>query len=227
MVLGIETSDLLCSVAFAKNNQVLVEYNHEIPKQHASMIGTLVEKGGNFLLENNLLSKNYIDGIELIAVAIGPGSFTGLRIGLSYAQGLCLGRDIPIVGINNHQVLAENCPIGLSSVFTIINAHRDEVFLAKMNLNDKEYFEIESHVVIDKKNLVDEINEKSALIYNINFELDKSIINALIKKRIIINSAQYSAAAIAKMGYKQYQQSGGDNLSEIEPLYIRPFAGVQ
>ena len=54
MVLGIETSDLLCSVAFVEIDQVMVEYNHEIPRQHASLIGTLVKKGGKFLSENKL-----------------------------------------------------------------------------------------------------------------------------------------------------------------------------
>jgi len=209
MVLGIETTDLLCSVAFVDNNQVLVEFNHEIPKKHAVLIGTLVEKGGIFLSECNLVSKNFIDDLELIAVAIGPGSFTGLRIGLSYAQGLCLAKNIPIIGINNHQVLAESCPYNYSSVFTIIDARRDEVYLAKMRLNKNKYYEIESHSIINKKNLVDEIPENSALVYNINTELDNSITKTLIKKQInIVNSARYSAALTARIGFKQYKLFG-------------------
>lgn len=228
MVLGIETSDLLCSVAFVKIDQVMVEYNHEIPRQHASLIGTLVKKGGIFLSENKLVSANFMDDIELVAVATGPGSFTGLRIGLSYAQGLCLGKNIPIIGINNHQVLAENRLYGYNSFYTIIDARRDEVYLAKMVLNDKKYFEIEEHSIVEKINLAGKITENSTLIYRCNTILDDSITGALLNKQVnIINSARYSAAITAKIGWQQYQYAEGDDLSELEPLYIRPFAGVQ
>lgn len=228
MVLGIETSELLCSVAFTKNTQIMVEYNHEIPRQHASLLGILVKKGGEFLSDNNFASANFVDSLELVAVATGPGSFTGLRIGLSYAQGLCLGRHIPIIGVNNHQVLAESYPYGFKSVFTIIDARRDEVYLAEMELNDKKYFEIQSHDIVEKKDLPDVIVENSALLYNSNTDLENSIIQALLKKQIsIVNSVRYSAAVVAKIGWQQYQQTGGDGLSELEPLYIRPFAGVQ
>lgn len=228
MVLGIETSDLLCSVAFVENNQILVEYNHEIPRQHAALIGSLVEKGGGFLSYNERVSQIFINDIELVTVAIGPGSFTGLRIGLSYAQGFCLGKNIPIVGINNHQILAKSCPCGYDSVFTIIDARRDEVYLARMTLKNKVYFEIEEYNIVAKKNLIHKIVEKSVLIYGSNTTLDDSITLALLGKQIcIINSARYTAALVAKIGWQKYQQNGTDELSEIEPLYIRPFAGVQ
>ncbi|MEJ2542636.1 MAG: tRNA (adenosine(37)-N6)-threonylcarbamoyltransferase complex dimerization subunit type 1 TsaB [Calditrichaceae bacterium] len=131
MILGIETSDLLCSVAFVENDRILAEYNHELPRQHASLVGSLVENGGKFLTDNKLASENFMDDLKLVAVSIGPGSFTGLRIGLSYAQGLCLGKNIPIVGISNHQVLAEYCPDDSNKVFTIIDARQDEVYLGE------------------------------------------------------------------------------------------------
>lgn len=227
MVLGIETSGLLCSIAFVKNNQVLLEYNHEIPRQHAVLIGSLVEQGGDFLQNNNLIEQNFIDDLKLVAVAIGPGSFTGLRIGLSYAQGFCFGKNIPIIGINNHQILAESHPYGYDSVFTIIDARRDEVYLAKMSTMNNAYFEIEKHNVVNIKNFADEIIEESTLIYSKNTILNDSTIKILSKKRVnIIDFASYSATLVAKIGWQKYQQVGADNLSELEPLYIRPFAGV-
>ncbi len=227
MVLAIETSNLLCSVAYVKNDLILVEYNHEIPKQHASLVGSLVEKGGEFLSANKLISPNFIDDLQLVAVSIGPGSFTGLRIGLSYAQGLCMGKNIPIVGVNNHQILAENCPCGYKSfVFTIIDARQDQVYLGKM-IRNYTYFEIEDHRIVDKRTLADEIPENSVLIFSGVACLNEWISNDLLKRKIsIINSARYSAALTAKIGWQKYQEKGADNLAELEPLYIRPFAGV-
>lgn len=227
MILGIETSDILLSVAFVENDQVFAEYNHEIPKQHASLIGDVVDKCGSFLSDNQLASNNFIDDIELIAVATGPGSFTGLRIGLSYAQGLCVGGNIPIIGVNNHQILADNCPYGCNSLFTLIDARRDEVYLAVMTLEDESYFKIKEHNIVLKKNLINDIPEKSILIYKDKNCLDNSIKQSLLTRQIsIINSAQYSAALAAMIGWKKYQKYGADKLSDIEPLYIRPFAGV-
>lgn len=227
MILAIETSNLLCSVAYVKNDLILVEYKHEIPKQHASLVGSLVENGGNFLSAKKLTSPNYMDDLQLVAVSIGPGSFTGLRIGLSYAQGLCMGKKIPIVGVNNHQILAENCPYGYkNSVFTIIEARQDEVYLGKMNRNYT-YFEIEDHRIVNKKTLADEIPENSVLIFSGEACINELILKDLLKRKIsIINSARYSAALTAKIGWQKYQKKGADNIAELEPLYIRPFAGV-
>ena len=227
MILGIETSDLLCSVAFVKNDCILAEYNHELPRQHASLIGTLVENAGRFLSTGKLASQNFMDDLELVAVSIGPGSFTGLRIGLSYAQGLCLGKNIPLVGVNNHQILAENCPYGYETVYTIIDARQDEVYLAEM-IRTKTYFEIIHHQIVAKTNLANEIKESDVLIYNNEILLDDSVKNELMRKKIrLITSAHYSAAMTAKIGWHKYQDRGADSLADIEPLYIRSFAGVQ
>lgn len=228
MILGIETSDLLCSVAYVNNNQILAEYNHEMPKQHASLIGNLVKNGGEFLSLNKMVSPNFMDNLKLVAVSIGPGSFTGLRIGLSYAQGMCMSKKIPIIGVNNHQILAENCPYGYNnSVFTIIDARQNDVYLGKM-VRNYTYFEIEDHRIVDKRILVDEIPENSVLIISTLTRFKESILKDLLKRKIsIINSARYSAALTAKIGWQKYQQKGEDSLAELEPLYIRPFAGVQ
>lgn len=227
MVLGIETSDLLCSVAYVSDDRILSEYNHELPRQQASLVGSLVKNAGKFLSANKLASKNFMDDVELVAVSIGPGSFTGLRIGLSYAQGLCLSLKIPLVGVTNHQVLAEYCPYGFKDIFTIIDARQDEVYLAKMSCN-KSYFEINDHRMVEKINLADEIDKNAVLICSNEMHLNKSVKNKLLEKKIqLISSAQYSAAMTAKIGWQKFKDTGADSLTNIEPLYIRSFAGVQ
>jgi len=228
MILGIETSGLLCSAAFVKDNQILGEYNHEIPRQHASILGNVIETGGRFLASHNMASDNFMDDIELVAIAIGPGSFTGLRIGLSYAQGICLGEKIPVVGISNHQILAVYGAYKFENVYTTIDAHRDEVYLAEMALKDENYFEILTHEIINKQDgIVKRMPVNSCLITANKEILDQPVCEELRGKQIDIINGRYSAAMVAKIGAYKYREYGGDKLSELEPLYIRPFAGVK
>ena len=228
MILGIETSDLLCSVAFVNDGRTLAEYNHEIPRQHASLLGILVEKGVAFLDSSHLGDQESSNSIDLVAVALGPGSFTGLRIGLSYAQGFCAAGNIPIIGVSNHEVLAGYCPYGSETIYTIIDARRDEVYLARLVLNDDKYYDITSHDIVSKTKLADRIEERSIIIYDRNTILNEDVIGSLLKKQIIIiDSAKYSAAMTARIGGVKFKFKGSDNLSDLEPLYIRPFAGIQ
>ena len=115
MILAIETSATLCSVVFWEDDNILVQYNHNEPMQHARLLGQLVEKG---LAELGPKA----DSLSAVAVAIGPGSFTGLRIGLSYAQGFCFGKNLPLVGVSNHQVLACQAVAQKEIIFSIIDA---------------------------------------------------------------------------------------------------------
>jgi len=228
MILGIETSDILCSVAFWDEGRILAEYNHELPMQHASIIGQLVENGLEFLSGSPMKKKYTADDIELVTVGIGPGSFTGLRIGLSYAQGFCYGRNIPIVGISNHQILASLRPLNASEVYTIIEARRDEVYLAKLELGKQNYSVISTHAIVAKTQLPDQLPGKAVLLYKKDLILDNAVIESLTRKSIVIcNHLKYSAGTLAALGSIKFQSDGGDDLAEIEPLYIRPFAGVK
>lgn len=216
MILAIETSSTLCSVAFWDNGNTIAEFESNTPMQHAKLIGQFIEKG----LEQTGSSPN------LVAVAIGPGSFTGLRIGLSYAQGFCFGREIPIVGVSNHQVLASQKHSDEKPIFTIIDARRKEVYLAKHKRS--ETFEIESHQIVAIDNLAEQFSAPGQLICHQDLNLPDNILAELKEKGLVENrQAKYSAAYVASIGRKIVIKNGGDNIETLEPMYIRPFAGVR
>lgn len=217
MIIALETSSTICEVAFYQKGKTLAEFRTEKPMQHASVLGTMVEQG---------LKKLDNPEIDVVAVAIGPGSFTGLRIGLSYAQGFCFGRNISITGIPNHTILAASAPVDANNVFTIIDARREEVYLATNKIKHFPYSEMSQHQIVAIKDIADFCKSRSLLIINENMKLKEIVEQTLLAKKIKIKRASYSAALLARLAEEKLKTSGPDDINTLEPLYIRPFAGV-
>lgn len=213
MILAIESSAANCSVGFVSEKGLVAEFYSEAPMKHSEQVGVFVEKG---LQEIN-------DKIHLVCVALGPGSFTGLRIGLSYALGFCFGRNIPIVGVSNHQVLAALRKENMNT-FTAIDAHRQELYLAKHRLN--ETVDVEFLKIIGQSDLADELPQYSQLIY-FKGSLSEEVLKNLSGKEILTIEATYKISTVADLGKKIYKTKGADDPEKIQPLYIRPFAGVK
>jgi len=227
MILAIETSDLLCSIAFWDEGRTLIEYNLELPMQHAMLVGQLVQSGLDFLAKGPASKKYSEEDITLVSVAIGPGSFTGLRIGLSFAQGYCFARHVPIVGISNHQLLAAQAADWPGNLYTLIEARRNEVYLARHIRAQNGYNQIQEHKIVKKDELNLTVEEQSQLITAKGMLIQQAVLTALQEKKILmLPKRSFSGALLAKLGREKLAQQGADNLSELEPLYIRPFAGI-
>ncbi len=229
MIVAIETSDVWCSVAFwdEAKKQTLLETNLEIPAQHATLLATVVRQGEEYLQKIVKTHVAFDEAIRLAVVSIGPGSFTGLRIGLSFVQGFCLAKNIPVVGISNHQVLARQMAPCDQKQYTIIDARRDEVYLAKIEQNQDQYPEITEHSIERKDRLPEVIPAGSLLIKPQFHALEADIVRKLRVKGVFIHGqASYPAHILAELGFYKWQAYGADELSSLEPMYIRPFAGV-
>ena len=121
LILGIETSGLLCSVGWMQSGKVILEYNMEIPQVHASKLANLVKEGFS------KIQKSMAD-LSLVAVGTGPGSFTGLRIGMSFAKGLCYGTGVPILGVSAFNILAKQAPDSNEKIITLIDAKKERFY---------------------------------------------------------------------------------------------------
>jgi tRNA threonylcarbamoyladenosine biosynthesis protein TsaB len=213
MILAIETSASVCAVGFYSNSKVIDEYNSNAPMKHSELIGHYVEQG---LAKIN-------EEIHLVAVAVGPGSFTGLRIGLSYAQGFCFGKNIPIVGVSNHQLLARQSD-KTKKTFTVIDAHRQELYLAGHKHNY--LMDIESHKIIRRTDIDKELPSNSQLIF-VRGTLDKKTVNKLSDGNIICLETEYKTSVLSELGQIKFSQQGEHSPENLEPMYIRSFAGVK
>ncbi len=101
-LLAIETSTDICSIAYIDNGKTISIVEEIIPRKHAELLPV-------YFRELSELNQHLLQYISAIAVSIGPGSFTGLRIGLSYAKGLAYSRGLPIIPVPTLLSLADGC----------------------------------------------------------------------------------------------------------------------
>jgi tRNA threonylcarbamoyladenosine biosynthesis protein TsaB len=129
MILNIETSETTCSVAITHEGELLYQLIEEEPMQHAVKLALFVDKAMNELRRRE-------HKLEAVAVSIGPGSYTGLRIGLSTAKGICMGLDIPLIGVSTLEAWAvkamftSNPWAGEEVLIPMMDARRMEVYTA-------------------------------------------------------------------------------------------------
>ncbi len=229
MILAIESSDIWLSVAFwdESHKHTLYEQNIELPAQHATLLASVVKNGKLFIRDTLQNTIDFQNTISTVAVAIGPGSFTGLRIGLSFVQGFCFANHIPVVGISNHQILAMQAQPCDQKLFTIIDARREEVYLAQIDFDLTGFPNITEHSIVSKTKLPEVIPAGSLLVKPQFHDLNSEIVrNLRVKGVALLSEGHYSAHILAQLGYQKLQASGPDDLTQIEPMYIRPFAGV-
>jgi len=123
-ILAIETSSPVGSVALLEDGRLVVSLEHEQPNAHAEQTLPLVERA----LSSSGFSRTSLDRL---AVGIGPGSFTGLRVGIALAEGLALGLDVPLVGVASLRAMAAATPAGEARLRApVLDAKRGEVFAA-------------------------------------------------------------------------------------------------
>lgn len=132
-ILHIETATSACSVALSSNGQLVSSNTTTESNMHTKRINLMIEE----LLEQNSID---LKSLTAISVSIGPGSYTGLRVGMSAAKGLAFALDIPILGISTLEALAQPFINNSAnkSIISAIDARRNEVYMAifdnKLNL---------------------------------------------------------------------------------------------
>ncbi|MCM1319501.1 MAG: tRNA (adenosine(37)-N6)-threonylcarbamoyltransferase complex dimerization subunit type 1 TsaB [Muribaculaceae bacterium] len=128
-ILNIETSDKCCSAAVCCEGEVLFEKREPEGMNHARLLAPFVQECMDFLARRELK-------LDAVGVSIGPGSYTGLRIGLSMAKGLCYGKDLPLIGVPTLQIMAVQAMFasfdwqGDELLIPMLDARRMEVYTA-------------------------------------------------------------------------------------------------
>lgn len=221
-ILCLETATTNCSVAIAVDGKVVVlqEDNPtgETDKSfsHAERLHIFIEK----VLEDAQIDKKQLDAI---AVSKGPGSYTGLRIGVSAAKGLCFALDIPLISVATLRSLSLQVKEAAAFVIPMLDARRMEVYSAVFS-EEKEIRETQAEILTETS--FSEYLEKGKTVFiGDGAEKFKAIChhpNALF----IINKLP-SANEMALIAEDKYKISDTEDVAYFEPFYLKDFVGVK
>ena len=134
-ILGIDTSSMAASVAVIEDNKLICEYTINTKKTHSQKLMPMIE---NMLG----LSDLNVREIDAIAVCEGPGSFTGLRIGMATAKAIAHVNDIPVIGVNSLEALAANMNLCDKKICSILDAQRNQVYTGRYQYEGTKLVEI-------------------------------------------------------------------------------------
>ena len=216
-ILCIETATTNCSVALSVNGSViaLVEDNSK-EFSHAERLHVFI---GQVLTEAGVDRSD----LDAIAVSKGPGSYTGLRIGVSAAKGLCYALDIPLVSIATLKSLALQANAADGKVVSMLDARRMEVYSSVFSSEGKEVRETRAEILSD--NSFSEFLVKSSVFF-IGSGVEKFETLCAHKNAIFVKNRLPSAKEMCELADIKYKKSDIENVAYFEPYYLKDFIGT-
>ena len=212
-ILNIETSTKNCSVSIAQDgNTLLCKEIAEQGYSHAEKLHVFIEE----ILKETAIT---VQDLKAIAVSKGPGSYTGLRIGVSTAKGLCYALGIPLISIDTLQVLAKQVVVENGLVVPMIDARRMEVYSAVFDTNHKKIMEVQAEILTEESYA--EITEAIYFIGDCQ-EKCKTVLtknNFHFLPEIIFPSATEMSA----LSYEKFTKNDFEDVAYFEPFYLKDF----
>lgn len=221
-ILGIDTATKTLNLAIVRNSEIIIDYKIDSDgKTHSTKIIPLLN---NMLILNELK----ISDIEGIAVSIGPGSFTGLRIGLSTAKGLAFALSIPIAGINTLESYAFSCLKLPGLLCPIIEARKGEYYYAIYSNQNNNLVSIKKCQCEKWSNIKKELLKREETVYVYGYRISEILKEERMEKIhrlhniIFVNDHNNvaNAANIALIGEKRILSKLDDDIFQLIPFYI-------
>lgn len=218
VILSIETATTNCSVSLSKEGETFAlkeDYNNNY--SHAERLHVFIEQ----ILKENTISKS-----ELCAVAVskGPGSYTGLRIGVSAAKGLCFALNIPLIAVPTLDSLAHQINVKNGVIIPLLDARRMEVYSAIYSSNHDVLRHTKAEVL--DENIYLEYLEKSP-VYFIGNGVEKAKAIITHDNAFFIEGKLPSANEISAIAYAKYKKNDIEDVAYFEPYYLKDFVALK
>lgn len=225
LILSIETGTDICSVGLARDGELLSLRESCEGRDHARNLALFVDE----LLRETEISP---DELDAVAVGKGPGSYTGLRIGVSFAKGLCYGLNIPLVAVGSLDALAEvaveDYEAGIVDVdawdkallMPMVDARRMEVYTQLFSSDVKPRSEVSAEI-ITAESFARERAEHQVVIFG----------NGAAKCRELLPDATYidvtpSARGLVRLAQERFDAGQTEDIAYFEPFYLKDFVVI-
>jgi len=217
LILSIDTSTTVCSVALTKDGQTLAQQKLFLEKSHSTLLTVIIDGLLGY-------TETHKDDLSAIAVSKGPGSYTGLRIGVSTAKGLCYALDKPLIAINTlHAMAAEVMPFNVHKAMLcpMLDARRMEVYTALYDdaLNEKDKTQA---LILDESSFSETLNQSEVLFFGNGSDKFQDLVSP-DSSALFVADITPSASAVGRLAARSFELQQFEDVAYFEPFYLKDF----
>lgn len=223
IILAFDTSSLVCSVAILDGEQILAEARFEEGRRTAQELAPTIDR----LLRQAALEPSHSG---LIATTLGPGSFTGLRVGVTTAKTLAYAVGCDVIGLDTLDVIAAQAPAEAkaqgSELHAVLDAQRDELFLARYVADDRSRWQrVEPNRIVSAQEWLKDL-QPGAIVTGKGCEKWLAQLQARVE---VVDASHWEprAATVGRMALAAHQQGRRDNFWTLAPAYLRGSAAEE
>ena len=218
-ILAVDSSGLVASVAIVEDDTLVAEYTINYKKTHSQTLLPMLD-------EIVKMTETDLQSVDAIAVAKGPGSFTGLRIGAATVKGLALTLDKPVIGIPTVEGLAMNLYGADALICPLMDARRNQVYTGIYQFCDGELTVLEDQMAVGIDQIIQMLNERNQSVIFLGDGV--SVYREIIEEKLMVpfsfapahqNNQRAGAVGVRAMSY--YKQDKTESADDFVPEYLR------
>ena len=215
LILNLETATTNCSVSIARDGVTIAVKEHDTPNySHAEQLHVFIQE----VLEK---AQEQLSSLNAIAVSKGPGSYTGLRIGVSAAKGLCFSLNIPLISVDTLKSLATKTKSeDIDFIIPLLDARRMEVYSKVFDAELNEIRETKAEI-IDDKSFEDYLEKGKILLTGSGAQKCEEVISS--PNLELDFQAVPSAKEMSALSFKKYIAQDFEDVAYFEPYYLKDF----
>jgi tRNA threonylcarbamoyladenosine biosynthesis protein TsaB len=212
LILNIETSSKNCSVSLSSMGKLLSHFELEDNKyRHSELLTSTIQD----ILSNEKLN---VKDLDAISIGVGPGSFTGLRIGFSVAKGLCYPHKIKLIGISTLKILANSLDSKSNNIIALINDKGNYFYLSKYNSELDEL--IPPRIEFIDHEFLNKIIDNSTTIV-VNDSSSYHFIDKILNKKVNLIKNVISSSNMISLSDKSFNNNKYEDIAYAEPVYVK------
>jgi tRNA threonylcarbamoyladenosine biosynthesis protein TsaB len=217
-ILSLETATKTCSVALHRDRQLLALQDFHLEKSHSSILHPLIAD----LMEYCEVERKQLSAI---ALSMGPGSYTGLRIGTSTAKGLCFALDVPLIAVNTLEAMAlsvQKYNKNDALLCPMLDARRMEVYY---QIRDEDGKEVQSTapLVVEENSFDQYLDEREVWFFGDGSEKCRPLLESRFEHAVFIDQILPSAREVGELAWKKFEDKNFEDVAYFEPFYLKEF----